>query len=108
MPLAAGTVGGSMRANPCAALGQKILGAKSSGELAMVMASLGLAQNLAALRALVLEGIQKGHMRLHARNVATAAGAKENEIDEVVKRMTAANAVNDTGAKAAIEEIRKK
>ncbi len=106
LPLAVGTVGGSLKANPCAALGQKILGAKTSGELAMVMASVGLAQNLAALRALSSEGIQKGHMRLHARHIAAKAGASEKEIDEVVKRMEAANAVTEASAASALKEIR--
>ena len=108
LPLAVGTVGGSLKANPCAALGQKILGAKTSGELAMVMASVGLAQNLAALRALAGEGIQKGHMRLHARHIAAAAGAGEGEVDEVVRRMEAANAITEAGAKSALKEMKEK
>ena len=108
LPLAVGTVGGSMKANPTAALCHKILGAKTSGELAQVMAAVGLAQNFAALRAMASEGIQKGHMRLHARHIAMTAGAKESEVDEVVKRMTAANSVNEAAAAAALKEMRGK
>ncbi len=107
LPLAVGTVGGSMKANPAAAMCQRILGAKTSGELAQVMAAVGLAQNFAALRAMASEGIQKGHMRLHARHIAMSAGASEVEVDEVVKRMTAGNAINEAGAKKALDEMRK-
>ncbi len=106
LPLAVGTVGGSLRVNPTAQLCIKILGVKTSGELAQVMAAVGLAQNFAALRAMAKEGIQKGHMRLHAKNVAAAAGAKPEEMDGAVERMTASNAVNEAGAKKALEEIR--
>jgi hydroxymethylglutaryl-CoA reductase len=107
LPLAVGTVGGSMKANPTASMCLKILGVKSSGELAQVMAAVGLAQNFAALRAMASEGIQKGHMRLHARHIASSAGAKPGEMDEVVERMSAANTINEAGAKAALEQIRK-
>ncbi len=108
LPLAVGTVGGSMKANPCAALGQKILGAKSSEELAGVMASVGLAQNLAALKALAGEGIQAGHMRLHARHIAKMAGASEEEAGKVVELMITSKQVNDAGAKAALRELHSK
>ncbi|MDE1798661.1 MAG: 3-hydroxy-3-methylglutaryl-CoA reductase, partial [Candidatus Micrarchaeota archaeon] len=106
LPLAVGTVGGSMRANPTAAMCLKICGAKTSGELAQVMAAVGLAQNFAALRAMASEGIQKGHMRLHARHIASSAGAKPEEIDGLVERMQQAGAVNEAGAKKALEEMR--
>lgn len=108
LPLAVGTVGGSIKTNPTAALCLKIAGVKTSGELAQVMAAVGLAQNFAALRAMASEGIQAGHMRLHARQVAQAAGASDAELDAVVERMAAAGALNETGAKAALEQIRKK
>lgn len=108
LPLAVGTVGGSMKANPCAALGQKILGAKSSEELAGVMASVGLAQNLAALKALSTEGIQAGHMRLHARHIAAVAGANPQELDRVVEWMSANKKVDANGAKEALAELRSK
>ena len=97
-----------MKANPCAALGQKILGAKSSEELAGVMASVGLAQNLAALKALAGEGIQAGHMRLHARHIAKMAGASEEEAGKVVELMITSKQVNDAGAKAALRELHSK
>lgn len=108
LPLAVGTVGGSMKANPCAALGQKILGAQSSEELAGVMASVGLAQNLAALKALSLEGIQAGHMRLHARHIAATAGAKPDEIDKAVEYMQANKKMDANGAKEALAKLRSK
>jgi hydroxymethylglutaryl-CoA reductase len=79
LPLALGTVGGGTRAFPAAAAALSILGARSSGDLAAVGCSVGLAQNLSALRALATEGIQPGHMALHARQVAVAAGARRAE-----------------------------
>lgn len=87
LPLAVGTVGGITRVHPIAKVALKILGVSTAQELAEVMAAVGLAQNLAALRALVAEGIQAGHMRLHARNVAIMAGASGALIDEVAERM---------------------
>ena len=75
LPLAVGTVGGATRVHPQAQVALKILGVSGARELAQVMAAVGLAQNLAALRALAMEGIQRGHMELHARQVAMAAGA---------------------------------
>jgi len=108
LPLAVGTVGGSMKANPCAAVGQKILGAQTSEELAGVMASVGLAQNLAALKALSVEGIQAGHMRLHARHIAATAGAKPDEIDRAVEYMQANKKMDANGAKEALAKLRSK
>ncbi|MDX1403520.1 MAG: hydroxymethylglutaryl-CoA reductase, degradative [Woeseiaceae bacterium] len=84
LPLKIGIVGGSQSANPCAAIGLRIAGAKTAPELAKLMAAVGLAQNFAALRALVTEGIQKGHMSLHARSVAASAGAPPEIFDQVV------------------------
>jgi hydroxymethylglutaryl-CoA reductase len=89
LPLALGTVGGVTRLHPAAQAALKILGVKSAGELAEVAASVGLAQNLAALRALAAEGIQRGHMRLHAFNLAMQAGVPAARIDEVVAAMLA-------------------
>jgi hydroxymethylglutaryl-CoA reductase len=66
----------------------KILGAKTAKELAMVLSAVGLAQNLAALRALAAEGIQQGHMRLHARNIAATAGSRGSQIDIVAKKIS--------------------
>jgi hydroxymethylglutaryl-CoA reductase len=87
MPMAVGTVGGAVRTHPIAKVTLKILGVTSANELAEVIVAVGLAQNLAALRALAHEGIQKGHMRLHARNVAIAAGATGKLIDAVSEQM---------------------
>jgi hydroxymethylglutaryl-CoA reductase len=87
LPLAVGTVGGATRSLPSAGVALSILGAKSAQELACAMASLGLAQNFAALRALSGEGIQRGHMELHAKNVAIAAGARGKLIDEIAGAM---------------------
>jgi hydroxymethylglutaryl-CoA reductase len=87
MPIKVGTVGGTQSANPAAALGLRIIGASSGTELAELMGAVGLAQNFAALRALVTHGIQKGHMRLHARSLAASAGASEQIFDQVVAGM---------------------
>jgi hydroxymethylglutaryl-CoA reductase len=88
VPMAVGLVGGATKVHPTARANVKILGIGSADELGMVMASVGLAQNAGALRALATEGIQKGHMRLHARNMAVQAGAPIEIVDEVVRRLT--------------------
>jgi hydroxymethylglutaryl-CoA reductase len=85
-----------------------MMGVRSAGEFAKVLACVGLSQNFAALRALALEGIQKGHMRLHARNLAMSAGANENEIDKVVKIMDELKEVSDVSAKKALTILRGK
>jgi len=82
-----GITGGSTQAHPGAHANLKLLGAKSSGELAGIIASVGLAQNLAALRALASEGIQRGHMRLHARQVALSAGAQPAEAERLAAQL---------------------
>ncbi len=87
MPLKLGTVGGTLGANPAASLGLAITGVGSATELAGLTAAVGLAQNLAALRALASTGIQEGHMKLHARSVAAAAGAPESQFDTVVAKL---------------------
>ncbi|MEN3051518.1 MAG: hydroxymethylglutaryl-CoA reductase, degradative [Candidatus Methanosuratincola petrocarbonis] len=87
LPIAAGVIGGATSVNPIAKVCLKILGVKSSEELARVAAALGLAQNFAALRALATEGIQRGHMELHARNLAITAGAVGDEVDKIVEVM---------------------
>jgi hydroxymethylglutaryl-CoA reductase len=89
LPLALGTVGGATRVHPTAQIALKILGATTANELARIIASVGLAQNLAALRALTTEGIQKGHMALHARQVAIAAGAEGTQVELVAEKMVA-------------------
>ena len=89
LPLALGIVGGGTRAHPTAATSLKILGVESSQELAEIAACVGLAQNLSALRALACEGIQLGHMSLHARQVALAAGARGEQITRVAEILVA-------------------
>ena len=93
VPLKPGVVGGTLSTNPAAALGLEISGARSAKELAELMAAVGLAQNFAALRALAGSGIQKGHMHLHARSLATSAGAAEHQLDEVVAKLLASGDV---------------
>ena len=87
LPLAVGIVGGAANIHPKARLSRKILGVKTAGELAEIIASLGLAQNFAALFALSTVGIQKGHMTLHAKNIAVMAGAAHEEIDKISQKM---------------------
>jgi hydroxymethylglutaryl-CoA reductase len=87
LPLAVGTVGGATRVHPGARVALKILGVQTARELAEVMAAVGLAQNLGALRALATEGIQRGHMALHARQVAIAAGALGDQVPAVAARL---------------------
>jgi len=87
IPLSVGIVGGIANIHPVAKICAKILGVTSAQELACVITATGLAQNYSAIRALSTEGIQKGHMRLHARNLAAAAGATSDQIDEIVRKM---------------------
>lgn len=87
LPLAVGTVGGATRAHSGARVALRILGVQGARELAELMAAVGLAQNLAALRALAAEGIQRGHMALHARSLAIAAGARGEEAKAIAQRM---------------------
>ena len=89
MPMAVGTVGGATRVHPAAQAALKLMGVKSAGELAEIIVSVGLAQNMAALRALATEGIQRGHMSLHARQVAIAAGASGELIEKIAAQMVA-------------------
>ena len=87
MPMAVGIVGGATKVHPAAKAALKLMGVKTAAELAGIIASVGLAQNLAALRALATEGIQRGHMSLHARQVAIAAGATGDQIENVAAQM---------------------
>lgn len=89
LPLAVGIVGGATRVHPTAQVALKILAVQTAQELAEVIAAVGLAQNLAALRALATEGIQQGHMALHARQVALAAGATAEQADQVAAQLVA-------------------
>jgi len=106
LPLAAGIVGGATRVHPTAQAALKILGVSSARELAEVIAAVGLAQNLAALRALATEGIQHGHMALHARQVAMAAGATDAEIDAVAERLVEERAIRLDRAGEILQELR--
>ncbi|MCD6529669.1 hydroxymethylglutaryl-CoA reductase, degradative [Candidatus Bathyarchaeota archaeon] len=105
LPMAVGTVGGATRVHPIAKICLKILGVKSANELGKVMAAVGLAQNLAALRALADEGIQRGHMKLHARNIAIQAGAKGELIDLLVQRMVEERKIRLDRAKELLREL---
>ncbi|MDW8245257.1 MAG: hydroxymethylglutaryl-CoA reductase, degradative [Sandaracinaceae bacterium] len=107
IPMAVGTVGGVVRVHPVVRVGRKIAGIESAAEMAGALAALGLAQNLAALRALASEGIQRGHMRLHARNLAVEAGAKGNEIAIVAERIAKEGEIRLENAKKVLEEVRK-
>jgi len=89
LPLAVGIVGGATRAHPVAQVALKILGVRSATELSEIMAAVGLAQNLAAIRALVTDGIQRGHMALHARQMALAAGAQGDAVERIAARLVA-------------------
>ncbi|MEM2124872.1 MAG: hydroxymethylglutaryl-CoA reductase, degradative [Candidatus Methanosuratincola sp.] len=106
LPLALGIVGGATKIHPVAQTVLKIIGAKSANELAEVICSVGLAQNFAALRALVSEGIQRGHMRLHSRNVAIMAGAVGAEIERVASTMVAEGNIRVSRAKEILEGLR--
>ena len=107
MPMAVGLVGGATRVHPTVQVALKILGVQTARELAEIIVSVGLAQNLAALRALATEGIQRGHMRLHARQVAMAVGAAGDEVAQVVERMTAEGHVRPDRAEVALAEVRR-
>jgi hydroxymethylglutaryl-CoA reductase len=93
MPMAVGIVGGATRVHPTAQAALKLLGVKSAAELAEIIVAVGLAQNLAALRALATEGIQRGHMGLHARQVAIAAGAQGESIERLAQQLVAEGVV---------------
>ena len=93
LPMAVGIIGGATRVHPGAKTALKLMDVKSAGELAEIIVSVGLAQNLAALRALATDGIQKGHMRLHARQIAIAAGAEGPEISRLVDQLIKENKI---------------
>ncbi|NQE47706.1 hydroxymethylglutaryl-CoA reductase, degradative [Herbaspirillum rubrisubalbicans] len=106
IPMPVGLVGGATKTHPAARAALKILGVQSAQELAEVAVAVGLAQNMAALRALATEGIQRGHMALHARNIALAAGAEPGEMDWLVQQMVAQHDVRVDYAKALLAERR--
>ena len=106
MPLAVGIVGGATALHPMAKLVLKILGVKTAAELAEIAAAVGLCQNLAALRALSAEGVQRGHMSLHAKNIAVMAGAQGEEIDRIATRLVKEGKVRVDRAQQILDEIR--
>ena len=106
MPLAVGIVGGATKVHPTARLALKIMGTTSARELAEIIVSVGLAQNFAAIRALATEGIQRGHMSLHARQLAMAAGASGSEIERIAAQMVQEQQVRLDRAQALVEEIK--
>ena len=106
MPLALGTVGGATRVHPGARAALELMGVSSARQLAEVVVSVGLAQNLAALRALATEGIQRGHMSLHARQVAITAGAEGKEIPRVVARLLEEEAIRLDRAEEILRTLR--
>ena len=105
LPMAVGLIGGAVRTHPIAKIAIKILGVKTANEFAEVLAAVGLAQNLGALRALAHEGIQRGHMSLHARNIAVAAGATGDLINMVAERMVKERKIRIDRAKELIAEF---
>jgi len=108
IPLAVGIIGGATSTHPKAKIARKILGVKTAREFAEVLAAVGLAQNFAALRALATEGIQRGHMSLHARNIAVMAGAKGDEIDKVAEILVKERKVRVDRAREILENLRNK
>ncbi|WP_165703925.1 hydroxymethylglutaryl-CoA reductase, degradative [Enhygromyxa salina] len=106
IPTAVGTVGGATRTHPTARLALDILGQPTGGELGLIMAAAGLASNLAALRALATEGIQRGHMSLHARTVAMAAGARGAEVESIAQRLIDVGEIKPERAEALLGQLR--
>ncbi|MDZ7809948.1 MAG: hypothetical protein U5L11_07040 [Arhodomonas sp.] len=106
MPLAVGLIGGATRSHPTARACLEIMGVTSAERLARNIAAVGLAQNFAALKALATTGIQKGHMALHAKNIAVMAGAVGEEVDRVADELVAAGTVRVDVAEEALRRIR--
>jgi hydroxymethylglutaryl-CoA reductase len=105
MPMAVGIVGGATKVHPAAKAALKLMGVRTAAELAEIIVSVGLAQNLAALRALATEGIQRGHMSLHARQVAIAAGATGDQIEKVAAQMVAEKTVRIDRAEEILKSL---
>jgi len=106
IPLKVGTVGGSLKSNKAVGIAHRILGTESATELAEVMGAVGLAQNFSALRSLGTEGIQRGHMTLHARSVASTAGAPSELFEKVLERLVESGEIKVWKAKEIIEELK--
>ncbi len=107
LPTAVGVVGGATRVHPVCRLALEILGCSSGSELGQVMAAAGLASNLAALRALATEGIQRGHMSLHARSIALGVGAQGSEVEHLAQRLIACGEIKAERAAALLEDMRR-
>jgi hydroxymethylglutaryl-CoA reductase len=105
MPMQVGTVGGVTKVHPVVKVLLKVLDVDGATHLAGIAVSVGLAQNLAAILALATEGIQRGHMSLHARNIAASVGARDEQIDQVVREMVRTRSFNHATAAALFEEI---
>src|SRR5690606_9649857 len=105
LPLALGIVGGTLRVHPVARIALQLAHIRSANDLIMLAASVGLASNLAALRALATEGIQRGHMALHARSVAIAAGATGDDVERVARALTQTGAFTVESARQALDEL---
>jgi len=105
IPMAVGLVGGATKTNPVARAAVKILGVKTATEMGEVFAALGLAQNFAAMRALATEGIQRGHMTLHSRNVAIQAGATGDMVDKIAEIMVREKKIRVDRAKELLDEL---
>lgn len=108
MPMAVGLVGGATKIHPAAQAAVKILGINTAAELAQIIASAGLANNMAAMKALVTEGIQRGHMALHARNLANTAGATGEMLEQIVRQMVQDKKVHLEYARELLEKYRVK
>jgi hydroxymethylglutaryl-CoA reductase len=107
IPMAVGTVGGATKVHPTAQIAMKILGYPDSKTLAEIIACVGLAQNFGAIRALAMEGIQNGHMRMHAKQLAVAAGASPEQVGEVTRQLIASNVIRLEKAKEIVIELNK-
>ena len=105
--MAVGLVGGATKIHPTAKVAVKMLGVKTAGELAQIIAAVGLAQNMAAMRALATEGIQRGHMSLHARNLAATAGATGELLEKIVKQMVSEKNVRLEYAQELVKQYQK-
>ncbi len=107
IPMAVGLVGGATKSHPVAQVAVKILGVKTANELGEIIAAVGLAQNFAALRALATEGIQRGHMKLHAKNIAQMAGARGDLIEKVAQQMVKEGKIRQDRAEEILKELKK-
>lgn len=105
LPMSVGTIGGIVNVHPMIKVCNKILGIKSARELSCIIAAVGLAQNFSAIRALASEGIQKGHMRLHAKNIASSAGVPQSKMSDVISRMVKEGNISVTRAKEILKEL---